>query len=728
MSKRKKKAKKTEKTEERGRLFLSLAIRPVPAAAVFGFGFWCVLILYFYYQSVTAPFLSPSFWFRFIPPVWNMSSGLAVTHLLKVLAISLWVLVCWGAGRGVLRKIVGVSSLNGFEEGSVGFGLGMGIIGLGSLALGFLGLLTPWPVYMFAMGISGWSVWANADLSSVKTSLRARDCWPDLWSKIAASAVAVLLMFQLFHSLIPDIFFDSLVYHLSLPHLYKLEGGLVATPTNLYSGLPMLVQWNYAFLFFFADEITTKLVQWACAVFLILGFGGLGLRLGRPAVGWSAGILFLGTPMVLYNVVRAGVDVSSSLMIFLTVYTAALSQRKESENLLPLSAVLCGLALGIKYPNWTLLPALLVVLAAMGTPRKEIMKFGAIAVLILSPWILKNLWLYGNPLFPYFHDFVRPAAEFESPWRVLHASGWGRDWSAILSSPREMWMTLAHPWYATVNGTTEFDHIGPFFLMALLPLCLFRPEGKPARFWFWTLFGMWMLWWPLTRMPRYFMAGFCIYSVLIALMMHSVKSVWLTRILRVALILFTIDGVVMYLAITRPADSYQYLIHGMPKEDYLSATRKTYPAAYYRAARWIDENTSPDARLLLVGAGRGFYMPRAFIASTEYDVDQFSRFLLKASSPEALYETLKAMGVTHLVVNLAWIWRGDPKEAGTPERGQLLEAFGDRHIRLAFSDLQQTPSRWVHVYELVESAEAKPRGFDSFVKWYRIGGRSGMNF
>jgi hypothetical protein len=730
MGRKKRRSPEREAPSHSGLVALSVRDIPAPAAAVL-FAAWAGTVLYFYYTSFQAPFLNPGFWLRFIPAVWRTPAPVAAGHALKFGLFSLYAVYCLGIGRGLLRKAFRVSGLNPLETAGIAYALGLGAVGLGTLGLGIFGILSPAPVFAAAFAGLIWAGWANSDVPEIRVSLRPTDLWPEGFSRVFGAAAGALLLFQLYHALAPDIFYDSLVYHLALPHLYRLEGGLVATPTNLYSGLPMLVQWNYAFLLFFGDEISAKLVQWGCACAITAGIAGLGLRLKRPAIGWTAAVIFLGTPMVLYNVVRAGVDVGSSCLILLAVHAAGLQFRAEEEGVegpvWAVSAALAGLALGVKYPNWTVLPALLAVQAALGAPRRRVALYAALALALLTPWVVKNLWLYGNPIFPYFHDFLNPGAEFQPPWRVLHASGWGREWGKILSDPGELWRTLAHPWYASVHGKTEFDHIGPFYIIALLPLAWHRPEGKASRFWLWSLFGLWMLWWPLTRMPRFFMPGLCVFAVVVALLVHAPKSRWLRWFLSAALLGLTADGVAMYLAITGQSDAYAYLIGGTPKEEYLGHTRRTYPASYYRAARWLDKNAPEDARVLLVGGGRGFYWPRPFLASTQYDPDLFSRWLQTAKTPDALYGTLREKGITHLAVNMAWTWRGDPKEGTGEERANLLDAFAKRRLKYVFGDVHEKPPRWILVYELVDDAGGEtPSGFDEFSRWYRIGGRSAL--
>jgi hypothetical protein len=77
----------------------------------------------------------------------------------------------------------------------------------------------------------------------------------------------------------------------------------------------------------------------------------------------------------------------------------------------------------------------------------------------------------------------------------------------------------------------------------------------------------------------------------------------------------------------------------------------TRRVSYYAAARFID-TLPPDARILMVGEGRGFYMPRPYVASTPFDPPALDRLADRAPGGEPdLVALLRREGFTHLLVS-----------------------------------------------------------------------------
>ena len=65
---------------------------------------------------------------------------------------------------------------------------------------------------------------------------------PDALGSCAGALIVLIWLYSLRYALIPETFYDALVYHLALPAQYILHGGIYPTPSNSYSGIPALPQ------------------------------------------------------------------------------------------------------------------------------------------------------------------------------------------------------------------------------------------------------------------------------------------------------------------------------------------------------------------------------------------------------------------------------------------------------------------------------------------------------
>jgi hypothetical protein len=76
--------------------------------------------------------------------------------------------------------------------------------------------------------------------------------------------------------------------------------------------------------------------------------------------------------------------------------------------------------------------------------------------------------------------------------------------------------------------------------------------------------------------------------------------------------------------------------------------------AYYPAAAQINRHLPADARILLVGEGRGYYIERAYAASTPFDPILVERLAARAVRERlGLAALLRREGFSHLLVNRA---------------------------------------------------------------------------
>ncbi len=717
--------KQREATGDAG--FLASGPRWSHPALFIAMAVWAALVLWQHYSTLTLTPLDLPFWARFFPPLWKIFFPVFARHLGYLLAHGVFFTLTALLGRGMLKRLFRIDGLNSLETAAFGYGLGLGVIGLGTFLLGAAQLLHPAVVYAWAVLLLGAAIFLNRDLRDRKPEqgaapalnlLREGGCVP------LAILTALVLLYQAYHAIAPEISFDSLVYHLGLMNLYRLEGGIVATPANLYSGFPMLLEWVYAFLLYFGDEIFAKLAHWGCALGVTLSFCGLALRCRRPLAGWLASILFLSVPVLLYNVMRAGVDVGSAFAILLCVHALAIRVSFPEEEgwnggwALP--AVFLAVAMGIKYVNWPLWGAFLVLLLFLRVPKPIVLRFGALSGALTLPWILKNIVLTRNPVFPFFHELFVSDPPFPVNWRTLRVDAWGRHWSKILEGGRHLWELIAHPWYITIRGSTEFDHIGPLMLM-LLPILLWRrSQSRETRLWLWALLAVWLCWWPASSMVRFFLPGLALLSFALADALARTKPPRLRAVLMAAIAALAVDAIMIFTGITSSSDSPAYQIHGMSKEEYLSHSRFTYPASYYQAARWIGKNTPEDARVLIVGGGRGYYHQRPFIANSPLDADVLSTWLKSSATPEELSRRFNEAGVSYLLVNLAWLWQRLPDEGVAHRHHLVLNGFFRKYARYRFEDKNKKEPRWTRVYKISREPGPGTPGEIPLVTWYRL--------
>jgi hypothetical protein len=673
-----------------------------------------------------------------VPPLWQMSLSAAWTHTVHLLKLGVFVAMTWSTGRALLQRVAGTETLNSLERFSFSFGLGLGLLGyavFGLAALGFLrqGAVMGLTVFLLAGGILG-----NRDLwpfplkgARRGTGFRRRFMALGLTrpgTALLAAAVILVLLFHGFHALAPEIFYDSLVHHLALPSLYAMEGGFVPTPTNAYSGIPMHTEMLYTWALLVDDEILAKLIHWSLGLGLAAAMLGLAQRRKTPGAGWLACLVFFSSPLVGLNLWKTAIDGSSSFFVFLAVQALMLSlpdSDRFAARLRVLAAVFTGLAMATKYTNWPMALVLWLCLLGTRTSWRASLSFGLIAAACVAPWVAKNIFFTGNPIFPFFHDLWQPDAVYPVNWRGFQGHAGLRRWGDILSAgPGAILTVLAHPWTLTMQGFSIADFLGPAFLIGLPALILFRPQTVEGRLWRWVFLGMWMAWWPVTSLVRFFMPGLALLSVWIGLAVSEARSQTLRRTLTGVFVAAALANVASLTGVAHRMGAWPYLVGRQSKASYLAHVHQFYSAPYYASAAWINANAPAQARVLVVGGARAYYIQRPFQASTLWDVDLFSETLRQSASAEDMNERLRKRGFDFLLVNMEEleIEKGlDRREPFTAGQLRILEDFFRRFTQKRFEDHHHDAhgAQWTLVYERVPRRSGPADEEIPLVAWHR---------
>lgn len=698
-----------------------------------GFGFvgamlwaaWAGAALWAYFSSGHTPFFSLKLWIDVLPPVWDMPAGVAFGHGLRLLKLAAFAAACAGVGRALLRRVFRVTTLNLLESFSFSYGLGTGAAGMLLLFLGLTGLLRPLFVGAASLVFAVAAAVFNRDLFTDRPTPDPRPPTPYYAWPFAALSVLALAVSG-FYALAPEVFYDSLVYHLATPSLWTLSGGLVPTPTNLYTGFPMHGEMLYAWALLADGDVLAKLIHWSTGPAIAAALLGLAARARRPAAGWAACALFLTTPLVGLSLYKTAVEGLSTWMLLLSAHSLLLwlmapAEDPERPGLWTLSALTLGLAMATKYTNWPALGVLGLCLLVLRLPLVPVARYAAVALACIGPWVVKNLWFYGNPVFPYLHERLQPAA-WPVNWRALQSDAWGRDWNSLLAGgARPVFEVLAHPWFMSVRGASDADFLGPLFLVGLPALAFWRPAGREGRVLLGVLAGLWMLWWPMTAMPRFFMPGLALLSLWLAFSFDALPSGFPRGAVAGVAALLMLNNVFWVALSSYHLDTWPVTVSGAPAGAYLGHPHATYPTPYYAAADWLNGNAPASAKVLIVGDGRGFYLERPFLAASALDADILPAWLKAAPNAGALKARLDREGVGYLLANIGELVRlRRDSGLGAREVG-VLDAFLKSFARKRFEDVNQDPRdfRWTVVYEISDHPEGPPDQGSPLLGWYR---------
>ena len=233
-----------------------------------------------------------------------------------------------------------------------------------------------------------------------------------LFVTILCIAILILLLIETILNLTPPIARDALIHHLAIPKLWLKNGGFYEIKWADFSYYPMNVDLLYLIPLYFKKDFIANFIHMGFGIgTALLIYHYLNNKISRIA-GLLGILVFLSTPIVVRLSTQAYVDLG--LTFFTTASILAFICYRDGEfkefKWLFLSSVTMGLALGTKYNAlivWFFLSLAIVFVYSRDTKKqwKAIecgFIFFLISLLIFSPWLIKNIILTGNPLYPLF--------------------------------------------------------------------------------------------------------------------------------------------------------------------------------------------------------------------------------------------------------------------------------------------------------------------------------------
>lgn len=557
-------------------------------------------------------------------------------------------------GAALLGRIAVTDDLTPAERAVHALALGLGALVLTVLGLGLAGVLGRGRVLAAAglVGLAG-LVASRRALASLARCLT--DLFGDARSPGGAAAAVALcgaLLLPLAAALLPQVFYDTLLYHLEAPERWLRAGKLVADPYSFHLNYPVNVSALYLLVRALAPEAGGGLVHWGFLAASALALLALGRRVGK-GVGILAALLFCVTPTAIEI---GGLAVADHAVVFWTLAAAsawlAWSGRR-APGLLLLCGLEIGLAIGAKYTAIlvALVPLGLLTLAApgrrpAGARLRDAALLGIAAVVAFSPWLVRNGLETGNPLYPYLlparAEFATPhSLQVEIENRMVEGSGAARIARHLLAGPVEILTT----------GVGAAPVVGLSLFLPLPLLLLQRPlPAVTARLL--ALAGIGFLAWDLTvHVTRYALPWLALLAVPAASALLQERRVARRRIL----IALVAAGLLQNLYLGWLATDWSAL------RDILrgARTREAYLeeyVSYYPAARHANEHLSPTDKILFVGEARGYYCRIPHATSGPERPPRL--FDIAAAAPDRpLAEVLLERGFTHVLVSRSEIRR-----------------------------------------------------------------------
>jgi 4-amino-4-deoxy-L-arabinose transferase-like glycosyltransferase len=703
---------------------------------------------------------------KILPERFNYHGSLALGARLfdLLLAIGL-TLLSLGVGGYVCGRLK-VEFSGVAEESAFSILIGSGVIGMGVMALGLVGLLRAAavaPLLLIFLLLS------TRRLGELRALLHkgSKELTGAKWLIAFALLFALFIIPLLLRAATPPYSPDEGIYQLAVPKLFVEQGRIVPTYDNFSGNMPMLIHMHYVVCLMAKAEIAAKIFSLLLAVTTALMLYAFGKRFFGRVTGLFALFGFFAAGMVVEVAVTARIDVTLAGMLFGATYALIVWLETHSRSWLYIGGMLGGFSLGIKY-NAALWLLLLGVMLLVEKVRRTLVSpqpgqtkvrltfsvikdgalFIAIAVIIASPWYVKNAVWFHNPVYPYFTGEV---AEYESgKLRYFNlddekriARHFERAQKEIPDLVREQERTLATYAGRRVKRNpfrfweyfTRPDDYGmaepgqtPNYLFLIAPLFLLSRRGR----WSLWLLGLSVAFFVLTAasawVARYFLP---LYPPLTVLTAHTLTEL-AERLGRFRYVGLASAAIAVFIALAvvlgrsareiREKEVIAYLTGYRSRLNFQSGTLNSY-----RPAEFINYRLSAGSKVMMIGEQLSYEIRRPCIMDAGWDSIEWRRLLARHESLDEVQQKLKSRGVAFIAYQpalfpfVAWIGRKGSGPSGETMRfgtNLILQASG----KTSLPDYYVLQQNWAtfemyqrNFLEMIDG-DANPMGY----KIYRL--------
>ena len=408
-------------------------------------------------------------------------------------------------------------------------------------------------------------------------------------------------MVNLIGALGPELAFDALWYHLTLPKLYLLMGAIRHIPGGLlyYSDMPKLGEMLYTLALSLQGEVLAKVFHLLFGALIAGAIYAVSRRHFSKTVALLTAMIFYANLVVAWESTTAYVDLIRTFFEFLALWSFLLWDESKKKKYFLLSALFVGAAVTTKLlalPSICIFALLIIGLgvqehASVFTLLKRLALFTGVSLIVPLPWFIFSYLNTGNPLYPVFSPLYKTA---------YHIS---------LINPVNFILDFLHVLLYSA------DPLNPLYLIVLpLTLLYVRSMSRPLKIVAIYSFLGFMAWYvlPHTGGGRFILAYIPAFSILAGAVLEHVSKqrlVWWTV---VSCALFIAVVTVLYRGVAN-ARYLPVVVGQESKAAFLSAHLNFTYGDFYDTDSYFKTHIKQSDVVLLYGFHNLYYVNFPFI-------------------------------------------------------------------------------------------------------------------
>lgn len=418
--------------------------------------------------------------------------------------------------------------------------------------------------------------------------------------------LAIQALINLVGVLGPELGFDALWYHLTLPKLYLETATITFIPGGLlyYSAMPKLAEMLYIPGLLAGGEQFIKLIHFSFGILTCIAIYHFSRNFFARKISLIAVAIFYANLVVGWESSSAYIDLVRTFFEVLGLWGFINWWKKRKKHWLFISAVMIGFAITTKLLaiGSLILFLILIGIRDFRTVRvvelvRDIALYPVIALLVPLPWFLFAYYHTGTPLYPFFTDLYKVAPE------PLSLAAFIKDISILFTSaadpispvylivlPLLLWIFIKRQ-----KSIKQIEIIKPIVLYSLLAIII----------WYFT---------PRTGGGRFILPYVPAFSILVAFVLSQIPITKLRLYLVSIVILLSVTSILY-----RGAANSRYLPFILGKESKAQFLKKHLNFEYgdfYDIDGYFAKKISQNDRVLLYGFHNLYYIDFPYIDSS----------------------------------------------------------------------------------------------------------------
>lgn len=416
--------------------------------------------------------------------------------------------------------------------------------------------------------------------------------------------ITVQVVINFIGALGPEISFDSLWYHLTLPKMYLIGHSIFHIPGGLlyYSDMPKLTEMLYVGALSFGNEIIAKLIHFSFGLLIIFSIYKISRKFLSQKFSLVAVLIFYSSLVVGWESITAYADLSRTFFEVLAFWGFLNWFENKKLKWLIISGIMLGCAISVKLVAISSLPIFLLLLTFGGYIKKEkiiltvrrFLLFVFFAFLIPLPWFIFSFLNTGNPFYPYFSSIPVDSGRSLALPNVFF----------IFRDFYNLFLNLSDP-------------ISPLYIifLPLIFISLRKADSKVRLFAIYTFSSI--IIWYLTqevRGGRFIMPYLPVFSILAVYSIEKVKDKKIEIIIMITVVIVVLSSIFYRAAANKKF--IPVLLGNQSKSAFLTNNLNFSFGDFYDTDGYFARTIKPSDKVLLFGFHNLYYVDFPFIDSS----------------------------------------------------------------------------------------------------------------